>query len=590
MNRDRSLDIREYELELENRIRNLIWSVSGNYDLTTKIDIDAFERSKYIALYDAILQGALDKYFDRRQIMLYLAKKVFLGADESIILNIAQLCIESAVYLNIERERKGVKSIRKKAFEDIAEMDFGRLASSLLGQVRLALIKEYLYGEKYVGAQNVVTITKNILNLSTNADTMDIIETVDRIYNTYIDRSFERTHGTLADVLAVPNEKLFENEELSLTDELYGEHLDRHLEQLSQQISNFQPEQQQETDQTDSATIICIDEESLKKMDTYVALNYGPSYLTDQESERIDRSLCRGIHSDCSIYFTDGILHGNQAVNYQYKYAAKQYEKNKMVYYRHHRLVKRNIAVLSDIIRKAFVLRNQIDEVPADHGRLVSSQLWRIDKSAKGSLFRKTIKNNRLDFVVDILMDASGSQSSRQAEVAMQGYIISEAMSSMGIPTRVMSFCSFWDYTIMRRFRKYDDDRRINDRLFEYTASSNNRDGLAIKAAVDGLLKREEENKILIVLSDGRPNDININRPNSRNPQHYSGDVAINDTAHEVRSARSKGISVLGVFAGDEKDLIAEKKIFGRDFAYIHNIANFSNIVGQYLRKQIDIL
>ena len=325
-------------------------------------------------------------------------------------------------------------------------------------------------------------------------------------------------------------------------------------------------------------------------MDRYVALNYGASYLSEQESERIDRSLCKGIHADCSIYFTDGILHAEQEVNYQYKYAAKQYEKNKMVYYRHHRVVKRNITVLSDIIRKAFVLRNQIDEIPADHGRLLASQLWRIKKSAKGPLFRKTIKNNRLDFVVDILMDASGSQSSRQAEVAMQGYIISEAMSNMHIPARVMSFCSFWDYTIMRRFRKYDDDRKINDRLFEYTASSNNRDGLAIKAAVDGLLKREEENKILIVLSDGRPNDININRPNSKNPQHYSGDVAINDTAHEVRSARSKGISVLGVFAGDEKDLVAEKKIFGRDFAYIHNIANFSNIVGQYLKKQIDIL
>ena len=48
-----------------------------------------------------------------------------------------------------------------------------------------------------------VAIAENIRDLSTNTDTMDIIKTVDNIYNTYIDRSFERKHGTLADVLAI---------------------------------------------------------------------------------------------------------------------------------------------------------------------------------------------------------------------------------------------------------------------------------------------------------------------------------------------------------------------------------------------------
>jgi nitric oxide reductase activation protein len=191
---------------------------------------------------------------------------------------------------------------------------------------------------------------------------------------------------------------------------------------------------------------------------------------------------------------------------------------------------------------------------------------------------------------VDILIDASGSQSPRQAKVAMQGYIISEALSNLNIPHRVMSFCSFWDYTVMRRFREYDDGREKNARLFEYTTSSNNRDGLAVKAMVAGLSERKEDNKILIVLSDGKPNDVNVNRPNSKNPLTYSGNNAITDTALEVRKARALGISVLGVFAGEEPDLAAEKKIFGKDFAYIRNISNFSNVVGLYLKKQIDLI
>ena len=40
--------------------------------------------------------------------------------------------------------------------------------------------------------------------------------------------------------------------------------------------------------------------------------------------------------------------------------------------------------------------------------------------------------------------------------------------------------------------------------------------------------------------------------------------------------------SVLG-FA----EMPAEKKIFGKDFAYIHDITDFANVVGRYLKKQI---
>lgn len=60
------------------------------------------------------------------------------------------------------------------------------------------------------------------------------------------------------------------------------------------------------------------------------------------------------------------------------------------------------------------------------------------------------------------------------------------------------------------------------------------------------------------------------------------------DTAFEVRKLRNLGTAVLGVFAGEEQDLQAERRIFGKDFAYIRNIANFSNVVGRYLRKQLE--
>lgn len=49
----------ELELELENRIKNLMWTVSGDYALDFKPDLSAFARSRYVALYDGIKQGLL---------------------------------------------------------------------------------------------------------------------------------------------------------------------------------------------------------------------------------------------------------------------------------------------------------------------------------------------------------------------------------------------------------------------------------------------------------------------------------------------------------------------------------------------------
>ena len=75
------------------------------------------------------------------------------------------------------------------------------------------------------------------------------------------------------------------------------------------------------------------------------------------------------------------------------------------------------------------------------------------------------------------------------------------------------------------------------------------------------------------MLSDGRPNDVVLNRPNVKNPAVYTGEYAVKDTAAEVRRLRSQGISVLGVFAGEEQDLSAERRIFGKDFAYIRTLS-----------------
>ncbi len=586
----------EFELELENRIKNLIWTVSGDYTLDVKPDIESYHRSHAVGLYDGIKQGAFARYFNREELSLYLMKKIYLHGEEGPLMSLAQLCIEWSVAERITKEREGIKEIRKKALEDILEMDFSRLAASEPGRLKLMLFKECLNGSE-PATNRMRAFMEQVQALSGAKETIELIRTIDKLYNAMVDPNFEKRYGNLETVLAVSLEELAEfSWKDYLEEEALEESFGTYLEHLNEAMTNLDKmELNQETKKEESEEeisqkkkILVVDEEALSKMHSYVQRNYGIGYLSEIEEKRRNLLLCRGIHSDCSLYFTEGVLKHAVLRNYQYEYAKKQRDKNRYEYYNNHRMVKNNIRQLSDMLKKALVMRDEVQETISDRGRIVPSRLWRIGRSHDSRVFLKKLNHDNSDFVVDVLIDASGSQRKRQGQVAMQAYILSEALSIANVPHRVMSFCTFWDYTILHRFREYEDDRSANENIFEYNTSSNNRDGLAIKAAGYELLNREEEHKILIVLSDGRPYDVILNRPNARNPQPYQGKYAISDTAFEVRKLRSKGVCVLGVFAGEEKDLPAEKKIFGKDFAYIRDVAGFSGIVGRYLLKQLE--
>lgn len=595
MNKEETLEIEDSRLELENRIRNLLWTVSGDYKLDMKPDVSLFLRSKAIALYDGIKQGALARFYDKDLLGLYLVKKVFLQADEGELTAVAQLCIEEAIGEKICEERPGIRNMQREAFEDILDQEFEKMPSQadFLGRLKVAVLRRRLDGGVYRVEQKLQPFMDLVIRSGEAEDTMELIRCIDELYNSMIDPAFEQRRGSLEPVMAVTLEELTEfSWEDFLSEEMYEEALESYVEKLTTNMAGMEDRsvtEEMEQKRQKKKNITVVTPEMLEKAYTYVELNYGRTYLSEAEEKKINYLMCRGVHSDCSLYFTEGVLKNPVKRNYQYEYAKRLRNKNIWLYHDKHRIVKRNISVLTDTLRKSLVLRSETQTVLSDRGQIVPSRLWRVGRNQDAKLFERELKADASDFVVDVLIDASGSQMSRQGEVALQAYIISEALSNVEIPHRVMSFCTFWDYTILHRFREYDDPRSANENIFNYVTSSNNRDGLAIKTAGYGLLAREEEKKILIVLSDGKPYDVLVNRPNARNPKPYQGKEAIADTATEIRRLRNLDVSVLGVFAGEEKDLATEKKIFGKDFAYIRNIKNFSKIVGRYLTKQLEI-
>ena len=640
------LSLQDYQLELENRIRNLLWTISGDYTQQMKPDVSLFLRSKDIALYDGIKQGALAKFFDKDFLGMYLVKKIFMGADEAALTFVSQLCIEEAIGERICEQRPGIWEMQRKACEDILDQEYETMPSAAdkLGYLRVNLLRRridrventslkkknpqddsrgeeksadsvknanvlngIIAGNADASNKIITKITKNkqkdrkykgiyhyidmISSASEIADTMSLIRIIDTVYNEVADPDFSQK-ATLEQVLAVTMEDLTEFDWHDyLSEEMYEDALESYMEQLTSNVAgmeNVDVTREMEEERQSKQKITVLPPEALEKAHTYVELNFGKTYLSEMEEKRMNQLMCRDIHSDCSLYFTEGILKSPVKRNYQYEYAKRLKNKNIWLYHDKHRIVKRNIALLTEMLKKSLVIKSENQEILSDRGMIVPSRLWRLGRSSDAQVFKRELKGDSSDFVVDVLIDASGSQMSRQGEVALQAYIISEALSNAELPHRVMSYCTFWDYTILHRFREYDDPRSANENIFNYVTSSNNRDGLAIRAAGYGLLNREEEKKILIILSDGRPYDVIVNRPNAKNPAPYHGKYAITDTAAQIRKLRSQGVSVLGVFAGEEKDLATEKKIFGKDFAYIRNITGFSKIVGRYLTKQLE--
>ena len=651
------LNLQDYQLELENRIRNLLWTISGDYTQQMKPDVSLFLRSKDIALYDGIKQGALAKFFDKDFLGMYLVKKIFMGADEAALTFVSQLCIEEATGERICEQRPGIWEMQRKACEDILDQEYETMPSAAdkLGYLRVNLLRRRIdrggntslkkknlqddsrseeksadsventdvsngiitgnadvsngriAGNADASNKTITNITENkqknrkykgiyhyidlISSAAETADTMSLIRIIDTVYNEVADPDFSKK-ATLEQVLAVTMEDLTEFDWHDyLSEEMYEDALESYMEQLTSNVAgmeNADVTREMEEERQSKQKITVLPPEALEKAHTYVELNFGKTYLSELEEKRINQLMCRDIHSDCSLYFTEGILKSPVKRNYQYEYAKRLKNKNIWLYHDKHRIVKRNISLLTEMLKKSLVIKSENQEILSDRGMIVPSRLWRLGRSSDAQVFKRELKGDSSDFVVDVLIDASGSQMSRQGEVALQAYIISEALSNAELPHRVMSYCTFWDYTILHRFREYDDPRSANENIFNYVTSSNNRDGLAIRAAGYGLLNREEEKKILIILSDGRPYDVIVNRPNAKNPAPYHGKYAITDTAAQIRKLRSQGVSVLGVFAGEEKDLATEKKIFGKDFAYIRNITGFSKIVGRYLTKQLE--
>ena len=581
--------------EFENRINNLSWTISGKYDE----DIHASEKdytSKEVALYFAIMAGARHKYINWDIVKKYLVSRVKKGYDLSIISNLIQISLNRVVESRIIEERPGIEDVREKAYKDVVSGFTKIYNEDVLQKVKYALVLEGMGKHPTLDGLSR-RIINNIKEIDINQSIIEMLKSIDLIYLNYFQQILNGKEDT-----AEKSQEYADNTEIDfdtfanfMYEELYNDEENQSIENEINEIASSIlvesiGESEIEQSHQSSDRIIYVDEETLDKIYKKMEHYYGKSYLTKSEIKKIETRNCRNVHEGCRIHFTEGVLRSECSNIVQIKYVTRQKENNISKFRDKIKIHKRNIVKLKDSISRILIEESERSRIYSDCGTVYANRVWRASKSNNKKIFYKDVENEKGKYVIDILLDSSGSQSRNQANVATQAYIIARALTMVGIPNRVIGFSSFMDYTILKRFKNYEDNVDSSENIFEYFCAGNNRDGLAIKSTCEGLLKRNEENKILIVLSDGRPNDVKIGKDRERSirgEMAYRGVVGVRDAANEVRKARQNGILVLGVFTGKETDLEAERLIYGKDFIYTKDIERFSDIVSMYLKKII---
>lgn len=328
----------------------------------------------------------------------------------------------------------------------------------------------------------------------------------------------------------------------------------------------------------------------------FMESKFGKPIFNESKVNKIDKLLCTGNHEGCHLLITNGDRTGRNAlINNGFEALQKQREatqvQNNRLYYQQH-IISNTIIInrLSNKINNSVLLHLQSSPIKSNIGILDASAVWKAVYLNDSKVFTREDNNNLGNVSVDILLDASTSQKNRQEIISTQGRIIAESLVRCHIPCRVMSFCSMTGYTILHVYKEYNDSRHT-DRIMEYVSNGCNRDGLAIRAASYLLSETPYEHKLLIVLSDVKPNDVR-KMPGKGDEEfiNYESRDAVYDAAYEVRRAKSSGISVICVFTGDDEDVASAKIVYGRDFTRIRSMDYFADTVGKLIQNQIKIL
>lgn len=181
-----------------------------------------------------------------------------------------------------------------------------------------------------------------------------------------------------------------------------------------------------------------------------------------------------------------------------------------------------------------------------------------------GKIFYKNTLPNEIPRIsVGLLLDESGSMScgDRSTYARAAAIILYDFCQALNIPIMVYGHSTSWSRGVdLYSYAEFDAiDKNDKYRMMDISARGSNRDGAALRYVAEQLSKRDEEVRILILVSDGQPADAG-----------YSGTAAEEDLRGIKQEYKRKGLLFVASAIGDDKQNI--ERIYGDSFLDITDL------------------
>ena len=132
--------------------------------------------------------------------------------------------------------------------------------------------------------------------------------------------------------------------------------------------------------------------------------------------------------------------------------------------------------------------------------------------------------------------DAYATQTARVIDVIREAlYVFGEALSASGDPFEMLGFSSVRRQNVrIQHLKGFDEpwNASVRDRVGAIKPGYYTRMGAAIRMATLRLGERPERQRLMLILTDGKPNDLDV----------YEGRYGLEDTRHAVQAAREAGL------------------------------------------------
>lgn len=181
-----------------------------------------------------------------------------------------------------------------------------------------------------------------------------------------------------------------------------------------------------------------------------------------------------------------------------------------------------------------------------------------------GKYFSKEIEpSERPKIAFGLLVDESGSMEGEKRENARKVAIMLEyVLRNVHVPLMVCGHSQTLNYVQINDYVSFDCiDKKDCYRLTKTSSDGGNFDTVALSYVAEKLIQRPEENKILIVISDGRPNE---------------GAELLSETVEYYRKKEIK------VFAAIIDDYEYIEKIYSEQFAF--DCTNYQKLEVQFVK------